>query len=188
MRVAITGSSGLVGTALSGSLAADGHQVVRVVRREPQRAGEIGWDPQRGIIDAAGLEGVDAVVNLAGTSWRARRWTAAFKRELLASRANAARTISEALVKLDEPPRVLVSASAIAYYGQAHGLQPIDEDHLPGSGFLARVCEQSEHAAMPATAARTGTPASISESDDAHTEPMDVEPLDDSTSETERMA
>lgn len=153
MRVAITGSSGLVGTALRGSLLADGHDVLRIVRRAPQADDEIGWDPARGRVDARSLEGLDAVVNLAGAPWWGRRWTAAYKRNLLASRTNAARTISESLVKLDEPPRVLVSASAIAYYGHGHGIDPVDEDFTAGTGFLARVCEQWEAAATPATAA-----------------------------------
>jgi len=154
MRVAMTGSSGLIGTALLGSLTADGHEVVRIVRREPQRTDEVPWDPDRGHIDPARLEGVDAVVNLAGANISGHRWTPSYKRTLVASRANATRTIAAALAGLDNPPQVFISASATGFYGTGHGVEVIDEDDPPGeTGFLAELCTEWEAAAAPAAEA-----------------------------------
>lgn len=154
MRVALTGSSGMIGTALRGSLAADGHEVLRVVRREPQRPDEVSWDPAGGHLDPRPLDGLDAVVNLAGANIGGHRWTRKYKRTLIASRANATRTMAEALAALDNPPRVLVSASAIGVYGTGHGSEPLDEDDPPGgTGFLVGLCTAWEAAAAPAAAA-----------------------------------
>lgn len=153
MRVAITGSSGLVGAALRGSLVADGHEVVRLVRREPAAPDEVGWNPSRGLIDIADLDGVDAAVNLAGAPVGVRRWTSSYKKTILASRTNATHVLATALAKLDRPPRVLVSASGIVFYGLHHGREFLDEDELPGSSFLAWVCAEWEAAAEPATSA-----------------------------------
>ncbi|HEX6338643.1 MAG TPA: TIGR01777 family oxidoreductase [Jiangellaceae bacterium] len=153
MRVAITGSSGLVGAALRGSLVADGHEVVRLVRREPAAPDEVGWNPSRGLIDIKDLDGVDAAVNLAGAPVGARRWTSSYKKTILASRTNATHVLATALAKLDHPPRVLVSASGIVFYGLHHGREFLDEDELPGSSFLAWVCAEWEAAAEPATSA-----------------------------------
>ncbi|HEU4539608.1 MAG TPA: TIGR01777 family oxidoreductase [Jiangellaceae bacterium] len=151
MRVAITGSSGLIGSALSGSLIADGHEIVRLVRREPTAPNEAQWNPSRGRIDLADLEGVDAAVNLAGAPLGPHRWTSSYKKTILASRTNATRVLTTALAKLDNPPRVLVSASGVAMYGIHHGREFLDEDDLPGTSFLASVCEHWEAAAEPAT-------------------------------------
>jgi uncharacterized protein (TIGR01777 family) len=150
MRVAITGSSSLIGTALRGSLVADGHEVVRLVRREPAASDEARWNPSRGRINLADLEGVDAAVNLAGAPIGARRWTSSYKKTILSSRANATHVLASALSKLDNPPRVLVSASATGLYGLGHRREFLDEDELPGAGFLASVFEQWEAAAEPA--------------------------------------
>jgi uncharacterized protein (TIGR01777 family) len=151
MRVAITGSSGLIGTALCGSLIADGHEVVRLVRHAPTAANEMQWNPSRGRIDLARLEGVDAAVNLAGASMGARRWNSSYKKMILASRTNPTHVLATALAKLDDPPRVLVSASGVVLYGLHHGREFLDEDELPGASFLASVCSQWEAAAEPAT-------------------------------------
>src|SRR5919106_1004965 len=109
------------------------------------------WNPSRGRIDLAQLEGVDAAVNLAGASMGAQRWTSSYKKMILASRTNATHVLATALAKLDNPPRVLVSASGIVLYGLHHGREFLDEDELPGTSFLASVCAQWEAAAEPAT-------------------------------------
>lgn len=153
MIVAITGSTGLVGAALVEALEAEGHVVRRLVRREvrdPQH--EIRWDPDAGQIDVAALEGVDAVVHLAGESLAGHRWTADFKQKILASRVRGTRLLCDALARLATKPAVLVSASAVGYYGD-RGDEVVDESSLPGKGFLADVCQQWEAATQPARAA-----------------------------------
>lgn len=150
MRVAIAGSSGLIGSALRGSLAADGHEVVRLVRRSPEAPGEVQWDPERGQLQPESLDGTDAVVNLGGAPIIGHRWTDSYRKVILSSRANATHTLAETLPKLEHPPRVFVSASAVHLYGIEHGPEVMDEEEAPGSGFLARVCEQWEAAAQPA--------------------------------------
>jgi uncharacterized protein (TIGR01777 family) len=150
MIVAVTGSTGLVGTALVGSLEAAGHVVSRVVRR-PVRDGqhEIQWDPAAGQIDTAPLAGVDAVVHLAGESLAAHRWTEAFKAEIRDSRVRGTRLLCDALAGLATRPGVLVSASAVGYYGD-RGEETVDESSAPGTGFLAEVCQQWEAATQSA--------------------------------------
>ncbi|MEU6854628.1 TIGR01777 family oxidoreductase [Actinacidiphila alni] len=152
MRIAVTGSSGLIGSALCDSLAADGHEVVRLVRRAPAGPAEVRWDPRRGTVDGAGLAGCEAVVHLAGAGIGDRRWTDARKKELVDSRVLGTGTIARAAAGLDSPPRVLVSASAIGIYGDT-GDRAVDEDTPPGSGFLAELCQEWEAAADPARAA-----------------------------------
>ncbi|HEY9378103.1 MAG TPA: TIGR01777 family oxidoreductase, partial [Jiangellaceae bacterium] len=154
MRVAITGSSGLIGTALRASFVADGHEVLRLVRRPVQAADEISWDPAAGRIDPAAMEGVEAVVNLAGAGTGDHRWTRSYKRTIRDSRVMATTTLVGALVQLQDRPRVLVSQSGIDVYGVGHGSDIIDEDEPPGAGsFLAGVAWDWEVAAMPAAAA-----------------------------------
>jgi uncharacterized protein (TIGR01777 family) len=150
MIIAITGSTGLVGTALIKALEADGHSVRRVVRR-PSGGGaqEIRWDPAAGTIDAAGFHDVDAVVHLAGESVAARRWSAAVKKEIRDSRIRGTTLLCETLAGLAKKPSVLVSASAIGYYGD-RGDKRLDESSPPGSGFLAGVCQEWEAATKPA--------------------------------------
>ncbi|HEX6312110.1 MAG TPA: TIGR01777 family oxidoreductase [Acidimicrobiia bacterium] len=149
MDVAITGASGLIGTALAPALARDGHRVVRVVRRDPAGADEIGWDPAAGKIDAAGLEGVDAVVHLAGVGIGDKKWTPERKREILESRTQGTSLIADTLANLERKPGVLVSASGVDYYG-AHGDEELTEDSPAGTGFLAEVCVAWEAATAPA--------------------------------------
>lgn len=149
LRVAVTGSTGLIGSALTRALEAEGHRVVRVVRSRPAPgSGDVAWDPARGEIDAAGLEGLDAVVHLAGENV-GKPWTEAQKARIRDSRQQGTRTLARALAGLREPPRVLVSASATGYYGD-RGDEVLDESAGPGSGFLAEVCRTWEAEAQPA--------------------------------------
>jgi uncharacterized protein (TIGR01777 family) len=153
MRIAVTGSTGLIGSALVRSLLDDGHEVVRLVRREPQErpdgSVEVRWNPPLRAVDRKGLDGVDAVVNLAGAGIGDHRWTAAYKRTLRDSRILGTQTLADALAGLERRPRVLVSASAMGYYGQT-GDAVIDEDAPAGGDFLARLCVEWEEAAAPA--------------------------------------
>jgi uncharacterized protein len=149
LRVAITGASGVLGSALAAFLSTGGHEVLRLVRRRPG-PGEIAWDPARGELDAAALEGVDAVVHLAGESV-GRRWTRAHKQRIVDSRVEGTRLIARACASLARPPRVLVSASAIGIYGIA-APGTVDETSPPGDDFLAEVCRRWEDAAAPARA------------------------------------
>jgi uncharacterized protein (TIGR01777 family) len=151
-RIAISGASGLVGSHLVPFLQAGGHEVLRLVRREPQAGNEITWDPRSGQIDAAALEGVDAVIHLAGVSIAGGRWTTARKTAIVKSRVQGTTLLAETLARLRRPPRVLVSASATGYYGDA-GATTLTEDSPVGKGFLARVCRDWEAAAAPAAAA-----------------------------------
>lgn len=149
MKVAITGASGLIGAALSDSLVSDGHRVLRLVRRPPTAANELQWDPVGGSVDVAGLAGVDAVVHLAGAGVGDHRWTAAYKRQIRDSRVVGTRTLARAVARLRPTPGVLVSASAIGYYGDT-GTDPVDETAPVGEGFLAQVVAAWEAAASPA--------------------------------------
>jgi uncharacterized protein (TIGR01777 family) len=153
MKVAVTGSSGLIGTHLVAGLQADGHEVLRLVRRTPRTADEHRWDPQHRRIDPVLLSDVDAVVNLAGTPIRPRRFTAGYKEQLRSSRLDSTVTVSEALAAAAAADpgrrRVLLSASAVGYYGDT-GDRPVQEDAPPGSDFLARLCVDWEAATRPA--------------------------------------
>lgn len=149
MRVAITGSSGLIGRHLRASLTADGHEVVPVVR-DPGQEG-IYWSPSAGDVDARGFAGLDAVVHLAGEPI-GQRWTAKAKRRIRDSRVVGTRLLADALASLDDPPGVLVSTSAVGYYGD-RGEEVLTEESAPGEGFLAAVCVAWEAAADPARAA-----------------------------------
>jgi hypothetical protein len=145
-RVALTGASGLVGSALAAYLSTGGHRVVRLVRRDPDPgAAEIGWDPASGRIDRAGLEGLDAVVHLAGENIASGRWNEARKRRIRESRVRGTRLLAEALASLERPPRVLVSASAIGFYGD-RGDERLLEESASGTGFLPEVCREWEAA------------------------------------------
>ncbi|MFE9257130.1 TIGR01777 family oxidoreductase [Streptomyces sp. NPDC006879] len=149
MRIAVTGSTGLIGTALVQSVRQEGHSVLRLVRQLPEGADEVRWDPMGGEVDRAGLEGLDAVVHLAGAGVGDHRWTEAYKQRIRDSRVRGTATLARALSSLRTPPRVLVSGSAIGYYGDT-GDQPVDEDSPPGAGFLPSVCVEWEAAAAPA--------------------------------------
>ncbi len=148
MKIAITGSSGLIGSALRGALTAAGHTPVPVVRSEPG-PGEIRWDPAAGELDADQLRGVDAVVHLAGAGIGDQRWSDERKRVILESRTKGTTLLAEALADLDDGPRVLLSGSAIGYYGD-RGDEVLTEHSAPGDGYLAEVCVAWEAAAQPA--------------------------------------
>jgi uncharacterized protein (TIGR01777 family) len=147
-RVAVTGSSGLIGTALVRGLHERGDEVVRLVRRPPRAADEVRWDPTRRHLDPSVLDGVDALVNLASAGPGDRRWTAAYKREILASRVNSTHTAATAVAQADHPVR-LVCASATGYYGD-RGDEPLTEKSGPGSTFFTDVVMAWEAAAAPA--------------------------------------
>jgi len=150
-RVAITGSSGLIGGALSSRLKARGDEVVRLVRRPVESADEILWSPADGRLDPHDLEGVTAVVNLAGAGIGDHRWSTAYKRELVESRVGATTTVVQALQSLDHPVR-LINGSAIGYYGD-RGDEVLDETSAPGTGFLADLVVAWESATAEAAAA-----------------------------------
>jgi uncharacterized protein (TIGR01777 family) len=152
MTVAITGSSGLVGQALVLFLRASGHEVLRIVRRAPRADDELGWDPDRGEIDAMRLEGVFAVVHLAGENLAAGPWTDARKLRLRSSRIEATRWLAQTLAARTRRPTVLVSASAVGYYGN-RGADWLDETSPPGTDFLARLCLDWEDATASAASA-----------------------------------
>jgi uncharacterized protein (TIGR01777 family) len=150
MDIAVTGSTGLIGTALCRRLEADGHTAIRLVRR-PVTSGEsaIRWDPASGTIDAASLEGVGAVVHLAGAGIADKRWTAERKREILDSRTRSTALLSATLAGLDRKPDVLVSGSAIGFYGD-RGDEALTEQSAPGKDFLAEICTVWEADTRPA--------------------------------------
>jgi uncharacterized protein len=150
MKVAITGASGLVGAALVPFLTTAGHEVVRLVRRPARDREEVRWDPERGEIDRAALDGVEAVVHLAGANIAEGRWTSARKRELRESRVGPTRLLAETLADLPRPPRVLVSSSAIGYYGE-RGDEWVDEASPATSDFLGTLAREWEQACDPAS-------------------------------------
>ncbi|HUC42818.1 MAG TPA: TIGR01777 family oxidoreductase [Candidatus Sulfotelmatobacter sp.] len=152
LRVAVTGATGLVGSALCAFLLAGGHEVIRLVRGRPAATGEAAWDPLRGTIDRDRLEGLDAVVHLAGENIASGRWTRRRKARILASRTLGTELIVRTLAALAHPPETLVSASAIGIYG-ATGRLVVDESSPPGTGFLSEVSRAWEAAAAPAAAA-----------------------------------
>jgi hypothetical protein len=149
MKVAVTGSSGLIGTALSASLRADGHQVVRLVRRAPRGTDELRWDPRAADAGEPPLDGVDACVHLAGAGVGDHRWTRSYKAEIRASRVLATSALATALAAAKPAPKVLVTASAIGWYGDTGGRE-VTEDAPAGRGFLSRVVHDWEAAAGPA--------------------------------------
>ena len=151
MRVAVSGSTGLVGSALVEKLVSDGYEVVRLVRPTTRSAnpGDIRWDPKTGAIDQAALEGVDAVVHLAGETISALRWTRDKRRQIRESRVRGTDTLARAIAGLSRKPSVLVCAGATGYYGD-RGDEVLDERSRAGQGFLATVSAEWEAAAQPA--------------------------------------
>ncbi len=151
MNILISGASGLIGSALVKSLSEAGHAVRRLVRRAAGPA-EVRWDPAAGRLDAADLEGLDAVVHLAGENIAAGRWTRRRKARIRDSRAKGTHLLSRTLAGLADPPGVFISASAVGFYGD-RGDRQLDEQSPPGSGFLAEVCRRWEAATEPAAGA-----------------------------------
>lgn len=153
MNVLVSGATGLLGSALTPTLARDRHDVVRLTRR-PSRAGDVGWNPGGGRPDdealaPAALEGVDVVVHLAGESIASGRWTQARKEHIRASRVDGTSLLARRIAAHADRPKILVCASAIGYYG-SRGNETVDEGSPAGTGFLAKVCQAWEAAAAPA--------------------------------------
>jgi uncharacterized protein (TIGR01777 family) len=153
MKILISGSTGLVGSALVPVLQSSGHETIRLVRSSSSRAqlrdGSVTWDPKSGELSAVDLEAIDAVIHLAGENIAASRWTPAQKARIRESRVAGTRLMAETLAKLNTPPKTLVCASAIGFYGDRSD-QRLNEDSPPGTGFLADTCREWEAAAKPA--------------------------------------
>jgi uncharacterized protein len=156
MKIAISGASGLIGSALADDLASTGHQIIRLVRSAPRSDGELAWDPMAtaGDLDPAALSDVDAVVHLSGAPVADKRWTAARKAELRSSRITSTRALVAAMAAADPSPGVLICGSAVGYYGET-GDKITDESSPAGTGFLADLVQDWESAAEGA--ARSGT-------------------------------
>ena len=151
-KVAVTGSSGLIGAALVAQLQSDGYKVLKLVRRPPRAADEVSWDPKKGEIDLKSLEGVDAVFHLAGAGVGDKRWTASYRSQILNSRLLGTTTIANACEQLQ--PEVFISASAIGYYGET-GNREVTEVDRGGDDFLSIVCREWELVANLAPSVRT---------------------------------
>jgi uncharacterized protein (TIGR01777 family) len=163
MKIALTGASGLIGTQLMDALLRDGHELTQFSRPNSAPAStkasgagaaasvvrQASWDPSRKLIDSSALEGIDAVIHLAGVGIADTRWTRQQKDRILTSRTLGTSLLATALAAMDQPPAVLLSGSAIGYYGE-HGDEILDESGTPGSDFTARVCIDWEAAAQPA--------------------------------------
>lgn len=150
-RILVSGATGLIGSALVTHLTERGDDVVRLVRR-PADAGEIQWDPESGVLPAAPLEGVHAVINLGGAGIADHRWTDEYKATIRRSRVAGTSLLARTIAGLAQPPAILASASAIGYYGDRDD-QSLDETSAPGDDFLAGVCVDWEQATAPAEAA-----------------------------------
>ena len=151
-KIAVTGASGLIGSALCAQLKSDGHQVIKVVRRAARVADEVSWNPLKGEIDLAGLEGADAVFHLAGAGVGDKRWSAAYRSEILNSRLLSTTTIANACEQIQ--PEVFISASAIGYYGET-GDRSVTETDRGGEDFLSIVCREWELVSSQAPSVRT---------------------------------
>jgi uncharacterized protein (TIGR01777 family) len=157
MRVLMAGASGFLGSHLRADLAADGHEIVQLVRRPAAggagRSGvrEVAWDPAKGSLDASALDGVDVVVNLAGAGVGDKRWSDSYRRVLVSSRVESTTTIAQALAALpaSKRPRVLLNASAVGFYGDT-GDTAVDESSGPGGGFFPELAQAWEAATAPA--------------------------------------
>ncbi len=148
MKIVISGASGLIGTQLAKTLKSSGHEVVQLVRRTAG-AGQIMWDPKSGKLDPASLEGCDAVIHLSGAGIGDKRWSDAYRKEILDSRTATTLLLANTIASLQRKPSVFLSGSAIGIYG-ARGDEQLTETSAHGTGFLADVCEQWEAAAKPA--------------------------------------
>jgi len=152
MRVLLAGASGMIGGEVRDQLAASGHEVRRLVRREPTSPDESRWDPTERSVDIAQFDWADAVVNLSGSSLQRLPWTRATKRRILSSRLQATGTLTDGMRRADEPPAVFVSGSAVGYYGDRPG-EELTEAAGKGDGFLADVVDAWEVAARLGPAA-----------------------------------
>jgi uncharacterized protein len=148
MRILMSGASGLIGSALNSHLAAVGHTVTRLVRREPA-AGEQAWDPASGTLDPAAFDGCDAVINLSGANIGDKRWTDQYKSELLSSRLQTTSLLATTMAGLATKPAVFISGSAVGWYGD-RGDERLDELSPPGTDFLSDLCQQWEAGTKPA--------------------------------------
>ena len=155
MKIVVSGASGLIGTQLVAKLSQSGHEVIRLVRRSP-KAGEIQWNPKTGMLDAAALEGADAVIHLSGAGIGDKRWTSGYRKEILDSRTDTTALLAKTIASLSRKPSVFLSGSAIGIYG-ARSDEQLTEVSTHGTGFLAEVCEQWEAAAKPAVEAGVRT-------------------------------
>ena len=149
MNVLISGATGLIGSVLIPELEGRGHRVIQLSRSKPSAEDTIRWDPASGALDPSRLEGIDAVVHLAGESIAEGRWTPEKRRRIMESRREGTRLLAGTLARLSDPPQVMVSASAVGYYGD-RGNELLREESGPGSDFLAEVCKAWEAAADPA--------------------------------------
>jgi uncharacterized protein len=150
LNILVTGSTGLIGSELVSLLKKNNHRVIRMVRKTPVGRDEVRWDPTSGISDKTSIEGVDAVVHLAGENIAAGRWTPEQKRRIRESRIQGTRLLAQSLAYLFDPPKVLISVSAVGYYGD-RGDTRLDENSAPGSGFLPELCREWEAATAPAS-------------------------------------
>jgi len=149
MKILVSGSHGLVGSALMDSLKGDGHELFALVRRAPRSDAEVEWRPERGSLALARLEGMERVIHLAGESIASGRWTEKKKQRIRDSRVKGTTLLSEALANLSHPPRAFLCASAIGFYGD-RGDEILTEESAPGNDFLAEVCVEWEQATAPA--------------------------------------
>ena len=155
MKIVVSGASGLIGTQLVAKLSQSGHEVIRLVRRSP-KADEIQWNPKSGTLDAAALEGADAVIHLSGAGIGDKRWSTSYRKEILDSRTDTTALLAKTIASLTRKPSVFLSGSAIGIYG-ARNDEQLTEVSTHGTGFLAEVCEQWEAAAKPAVDAGVRT-------------------------------
>lgn len=149
MKVLVSGATGLVGQALTPLLTTNGHEVFRLVRANPSEANDVPWDPQQGVVHPARLEGIDAVVHLAGENIAGARWNPTVKERIRDSRVRGTRLLCETLARLERKPKTLICASAIGYYGD-RGSEILTEKSTGGTGFLPDVCDEWEAACEPA--------------------------------------
>lgn len=156
MRIVISGSSGLIGTALVLRLTEHGHDVVRLVRGDTSAPGTASWDPAAGRLDPAVVDGADAVINLSGAGIGDHRWTDSYRRELVESRTQTTGLLARTIAAAERRPSVLLSGSAIGAYGP-RGDEVLDETSPRGEGFLADLCQRWEEATAPAEAAGVRT-------------------------------